>query len=478
MNSVSTLISLVEAIERLPDTVCQEDRLQWRADQVRITDNDLELKILEALSAHYPNADFNAYGEITGLYDPIRQNFSLCDENISLVLSKTTNTDVACFLRSNAFGQFLQAWPVISPKLVRIGDIETGFLTEAFTVASWDEIVPHREPKSFLSPRRLVRDQTSSFTPLTLAPWLTPTPRESLDASEALTIWKNAAAQRLAYVIPSEVREIDGAFFCILKGPRSTPIEIHLHHNSELDFHLLQDTAEWIYSSAKDAESKFSFINYHLSLDWVSSRSWLEGLSSTLQNSLDSAKDAFSFYLQDQGKDALKSLADLRKSLQEEVGKTQTAIKDTIGAVWRDFALAAVVLVLKTPIADISGQDFHIETIEIATAILLSFSAVVNIWAIRSFIKANNTARAEWRPKIYAFVTDRDWQRLVEDPLAKSRGVLSATTYGAVSAYVLSVSYLIYLASVATIGFPFIVIFLFIFLAAVLLLILTRPLSN
>jgi hypothetical protein len=203
-----------------------------------------------------------------------------------------------------------------------------------------------------------------------------------------------------------------------------------------------------VYSPRRDAEAKFLFVNRELSLGWRDADRWPEGLAHILRHSLVSARDEFAFYLQDQSRDALKSLADLRKGLQEEVAKTQQATRDLLGALWRDFAVAALVLALRSPPIS-STAILHPEVVRLVTlsaAALLLISLIITIVSNARFNALSNSSRASWRQRLYSFLSEADWNALVESQLRAGRRVYRAVVAAVIVAYLAAILYLINLA--------------------------------
>lgn len=73
-------------------------------------------------------------------------------------------------------------------------------------------------------PRKLVRDLTHGRTPPLVGPWLLASgPAAGSDVFDA---WAAVAVEKLAYVLPYEVRFVDDVVRVVLKGPRTTPVAV------------------------------------------------------------------------------------------------------------------------------------------------------------------------------------------------------------------------------------------------------------
>jgi hypothetical protein len=389
------------------------------------------------------------FGEIQGEIDLSTTSLAeLGMESLSVVLTKTQTDDWCFFLTEDGFAQALHAGPLVEkPRAVWIASEFEGFSTTTLTIAPWNEPKRHDPPAEPPErPRKLVRDLTHRLTPSDVGPWLlrTPMPR----VSPVFDAWRRVAVERLVFAIPSEVRLVEAREWIVLKGPRSAPIEYSAppkNWENEI-FPLISEAAHWIYATSREAETKFQFLNNHLSLDWREKATWPEGLVQVLAGSLASAREAFAFYLQDQSKDALKSLGELRKALQDEVARAHTATRDLISSLWRDLAIAGVVLALKSPTASQIASAEVLRWVTLGTAFLLLISLIVTIGSSWRFNSLADSSRREWRKKLYAFLSEQEWQRLVENPIQKGRRVYYLALPFVVGLYLAAIFYLLLIA--------------------------------
>jgi hypothetical protein len=164
-------------------------------------------------------------------------------------------------------------------------------------------------------------------------------------------------------------------------------------------------------------------------------------MTRTMPGALSSARDAFAFYLQDQSREALRSLADLRRGLQDEVAKVQQASRDLVNALWRDFAIAAAVLALRYVPGMSSIPTDWLRVITLAAAALLLISLLVSIGSNARYHWIAKRSREDWRLRLYAFLDPAEWDRLVGRPLRGSLrtyrfvSAVTALCYGAIIAY-------------------------------------------
>jgi hypothetical protein len=377
---------------------------------------------------------------------------SLDGEQLSVRLTKPDVGEWCYFLTEDGFAKALEDDIFTAePRAVWIAASFTGFASAGLTVVPWGgerrPVVPDPLPEQ---PRKLVRDLTHERTPADLSPWFmvgeVPSP------SLAYTAWQRAATRRLAYVLPSEIRRVGLEECVVLKGPRTVTAAVVPMPDGWEDaaFSSLREAVAWVYGMPREAETKFQFLNNHMALDWRDGQFWPDAVARCLASSLAGARAAYAFHLQDQSKDALKALGELRKSLQDEVGRAQTATRDLLSAFWRDFAIAGAVLALRSPTAASITNSEVLRWVTLGVALLLLISLAVNVGANWRFNAISDSSRQDWRRKLYAFVSDEEWYSLVDAPISRGRWVYRVAL-PAVAGLYLGAAY--YLLSVAVPGF-------------------------
>lgn len=397
-----------------------------RVDKVRCDTAHLDvLRELVSLAKQEGYGEIKVFDAVEDVIDLAKVTAAdLGSEEISIVLEKIVRDDWCYFITDKGFELALTDEALFTtPRAIWVATDFEGFSTATMTVTPWngprEHELSHPLPEQ---PRKLVRDLTFKRTPAQLGPWLL---RGKIPAASTIfAIWRKVSAEWLAYALPSEVRGNDAAQGVVLKGPRSAPIEIGPVPKNWDDevFASLTEAVSWVYTTPREAETKFQFLNNHLSLDWQGA-SWPGGLTQMLPGSLANAREAFAFHLQDQSKEALKTLGDLRKALQDEVARAQAATRDLLSALWRDLAIAGVVLALKNPTASQITSAEILHWVTLATAVLLLISLCVTIGGNWRFNALADKGRIEWRGKLYAFLPDDEWKRLVERPIRQARRV-------------------------------------------------------
>jgi hypothetical protein len=373
------------------------------------------------------------------------------DEPVRVIVKKCSTPEWRYFLSIAGFEGWLARLGADkdqppSRQCVWIAQPVEAFSTYLFAVKSFgsDKALPKVAvlPEK---PWKLVRDLTHKKTPISMAPWLL-VEDPPLGSCAAYDAWRIQAAKQLAFCLPAEVRTGDGELEALFKGGRTIPLKIEEITYTLTDYLLFSEACHWVYGTPREAETKFLLLNNHIAVNWELGQSWPGGARKVLSNSLIGAKEAFAFHLLDQSKEAVKGLGDLRKGLQEEVAKTQTSSRDLISAVWRDFAIAGVLLALKTP-GMVALESSVIRPIYLATALLLLLSVLMSGWSACHFNRLADLSRKDWRNKLYSFLSDSDWQQLVESQIHAGRAAFWRTwsicllLYTMISIYMIGVAF-------------------------------------
>ena len=411
-----------------------------------------QLKLTSTYLTKYGLGSMVIIGAISGQEWPA-EKFTVENalEPVRVILTKLSTDDWVYFATVDGFRQWLKSFcagQAIAPERLCVwvaGDFAP-FATFQHAVRPFlsDKLLPEIEQKPE-KPWKLVRDLTHAYTPSSISPWLIL--ESPASASVVYDAWSDIAKQNLAFCLPSEVRSEGDAVEAVFRGGRSLPVPVKEVNWSGVDYGSFSEACNWVYATPREAETKFQLLNNHLAINWNQGSAWPEGASQVLENSLVGAKEAFAFHLQDQSKEAIKGLGDLRKGLQEEVAKTQTAARDLISAVWRDFAIAGVVLALKIPSSPITVGGKVIQSLYIATALLLALSIFVSGFSNRRFNSLADSSRKDWRNKLYSFMSDKDWQTLVESQVEAGRKVfwviwaLCFILYGGAALYLISLAF-------------------------------------
>lgn len=311
-------------------------------------------------------------------------------------------------------------------RVVKLAFIESGFETRAFKVEVWDKapvnvIFPEQTRLIDNFPRRQVRSYAPEImAPLAIEPWIIAgqMPEHGL----AFDIWKEVAALMIAKSLPNELFKDGNLLKVVISGQPARRLEFGAFAPDNVPFLDLQLVASWIYLEGEDVEVRHTFLSGELAREWSPEVSFCEGLSSRLSSALDSARLIYKAHLRTRSKDTLKALADLRKTLADEVQKLLQQSKDLSSAVWRDVAIAIGVLVIRfaTDSAKVSGASSSFAAIYFALASYIAISYIITVATNNNFLSIVENSRKSWRNKLYAFLDDDDYQTLAESPLKEA----------------------------------------------------------
>jgi hypothetical protein len=311
-----------------------------------------------------------------------------------------------------------------SAKTIRLAFIENGFNTRAFSVEPWlndSSTVVDQEEKNTndISPRRLVRCQSPALlAPIRIEPWILV---GSIPAHcPAISVWQEISSQMIARSLTNELYKDGELAKAILSGQPSRKLELGIFQPNNIPFNTLQEAATWVYLEGEDVEVRHTFLSSELARAWIPNISFCEGLSEKLEVALDSARLLYKAHLRSGSKDIIKALADLRKTLADEVQKLLQQSRDLSSAVWRDVVIAIGVVGVRFTMDSVKANQVTdgFALIYFVVALYICVSYAITVATNKRFLDIVEVSRQSWRTKLYAFLDDNDYQALAERPLS------------------------------------------------------------
>lgn len=393
-----------------------------RVDQIsKITAADLKrISELASALAQAGRGTLAVFGSISGEVDLASEDLSSVEgEAVSVRLTKNVEREASYFVTRTGFEAALNDADFMGAvRKIWIAEDFLPFSTRSCVYSPWGSAVDHTHlDDTFDSPRRLVRDQSYQLAPIDIRAWYIMVPGD--EGSEIFAAWKEAAVRNLIFCLPTEIRASDTSRLVVLKGARSAFADVDLSEPQSKLFDVVTDAVRWVYDQRRDTETKFHLLNNHLALYWPENTKWPIGLAGVLDHALASAREAFAFHLQDDSKEAIKSLGDLRKALQEEVARSQTATRDLLSALWRDAAIAGAAFALRSATTNSSAVNMA----SLAAAALLFASLLTTVLSNWRFDVLAKQVREQWRQRLYAFMSEAQWAELVTRPISRARWV-------------------------------------------------------
>lgn len=354
-------------------------------------------------------------------------------EQVRISLNFDNVSGTVCLFSQDGWKSFLlsEQGPYIV-RTVRLAFADWNFKTRGFDVEPWveDDIgQPAKIAKFEVGPRRIVRSQSASFmAPVSIEPWLLVNCEHESDLG--FLIWKEVASDMLARSFPNELF-CDGETQCVtLLGQPQRKLNFgHTTSRTSIPFEWMQLAAKWIYYDGSDNEVRHTFLSSELGRDWPTGASFSDGLSTKLSGALDAANLMYKAHLRSGIKDTLKALADLRKTLADDVQKLLQQAKDLSASVWRDIAVAVGVLAIRFALDGAksaeSSSAFGWIYILVAAYILISY--LISVSTNLYFILILKNTQIAWRTKLYAFLDDGDYTALAQKPLTEALDAYSRT---------------------------------------------------
>ena len=378
------------------------------------------------------------------------------NDKLRLTIHKEFDDGFYYFCTAKGFNSALDETEFIyRARKIWIADKFEKFSTLATTFSPWgyDTLLSISEWQGLIDPRKLVRDlsiENGSILPHDIRPWLLDSNEkiENIKDSEVFRIWKTAASKKISLVLPSEIRFSTDNKVVTFKGEKTKDIKVaNLSDQDYCElFSGLHECASWVFVNRHDYEIKHTLLNYFLASEWTSSDIWPN--EEVLTNSLVAAQDAYKLHVREDGRELLKAFGDIKKALQDEVGKVADNIRSLVANFWRDFAIAAVALVVKFTTSSTNLSPIGIKIIFTFTAVFLLFSITVTLITNSRFNTITQENRNNWYKRLYPFIDKNNvkWKELVEIPIQKITKTYSYVAFISYILYMVISIYLLYLA--------------------------------
>jgi len=350
--------------------------------------------------------------DLVEAYAPYRITFAkpTASENELLVL---TNTAFSAFLRNE------------NPAAVwRIALLGASIFTEGRTYTSWADKAPAPLAVKKKSPRSLVREASGNrIVPPTVAPW-TLVDSSFVPLSEAAVLWANASIaaclRSLADDIDSESGELK------FKGPPRLTFKLHDQPNKYFDelgsagFAALHLATAWVFENEREAEVRHILFACEVARSNGAADNELPLFGRNLMPALDGAKIAYQMSIAEVGKDTLKSLADLRKSVTEDTSKVTEGTRQVAAAVAGTLALGFGLIA-----ARLSTSTPRWLLITVMIIVVLYVTAI--IFSGYDFIRLQRSIRKQWQSRLYRFLPPAEYELMVATPIAHAEKTFKVT---------------------------------------------------
>ncbi|WP_405120776.1 hypothetical protein [Pseudomonas leptonychotis] len=319
-----------------------------------------------------------------------------------------------------------------------ISYLEKPFLTKSRVFTPWNdgfEFFPQVYRKN---PRTLVRDySSSSLVPADIGLWL-------LDGkvcdfeNPVFEIWASKSIQKLVSTLPNEIDEVGE----VLKfnGPPRLKLRFPVNEEGlflELTksyFLELQVAVSWVFENDREAESKQILLSAEVARSSSKEESALYFIKEHISAALAGAKIAYALAISEVSRDALKSLADLRKAVTEETAKLTDTTRQVAAAVAGSFAVGLGLLAAK---AATQTQAWLLITLSIVAALYVAAVIASGV----HFLFLQRSLRSEWYSRLYRFLPEAEYNRMVTLPTRSTERLFIGTAaIGAIIIIMLTIS--------------------------------------
>jgi len=263
------------------------------------------------------------------------------------------------------------------------------------------------------APSRVVRQLGVGSGISDIGRWLLRDP--SIDVSgQFLAPWCAGAAISISKALAQEI-EPDGRL--TFRGPPPTRFSETGASNVEMSaFSDLQRAAAWVYENPRELENRHGLMAAEVARTAVRDGN-ISDLASVVGIALEGARIAYEFGVQQQSRDALKSLSDLRKAVSDETAKLSEATRSLASAVMTA-AVGNVGLVIAR--LTLAKDAKFAATAALLVGVALAVYVAVVIGAGWHFLVIQRDLRSDWRVRLYRFLGDDEYRRMVTMPTERA----------------------------------------------------------
>lgn len=318
---------------------------------------------------------------------------------------------VEAVLTRSGLAALLERDPVSA--LVWVEGLEHVIDTVTVRYAPWGTTDPFAPDPDTSNPARVVRVLGRGGPGDHLGRWIL----RSVDtdvAAPALEPWRSRAICRLLAALAQEI-EPDGRL--LFRGPPPTRFS---SGNPEAvpasGFAAAQAVASWVFENDRELENRHGLVAAEIARTSLRDGR-LADLASTLGPALEGARIAYNFGVTQQSKDTLKALGDLRKAVTDDAAKlsetTRSLATAIVGAVFGNIGLIVARLTLP-------ANGVFIGPAAMLLGIVLAIYVGSVIVSGSQYISIQRELRGDWRHRLYRFLGDDEYQRMVERPAARA----------------------------------------------------------
>lgn len=406
-----SLIALAEAIDRLVE-----------AKQAFVTESEgaATVSALSATHASELRALCGSLGWSLQLFDRADElwvSADVLDSDFApfrMIIEKPVAPSETLQLLSNqAFAQWLEIGH--AAPCWRIARFAGSLVAGARVIQSWEGTQEPVVLPATKSPRALVKEFGNvRRVPEDVRAWLSPAIAPEHFDQPAIQVWVRAASVALISCLPEEIDAANGALK--FRGPPRLTLPRFDASSDVLDcmtFNVLLGAAHWVFEHEREAEMRHILLAAELARSGVAADSAQAFLDQHLAHAWESAQIAYQMALAETGRDTLKVLSDLRKAVTEETAKLSDMSRQLTGSVAA--AVATGIGLIAARVAANAPAKL-VATVMIVVALYIAmviFSGVL-------FMRLQRQLRADWQHRLYRFLPDVEYTRMVVTPTGKA----------------------------------------------------------
>ncbi|MFS1286858.1 hypothetical protein ACLRDI_04005 [Pseudomonas piscis] len=291
------------------------------------------------------------------------------------------------------------------------------FNTRARAYSDWGIEEPYVESQATKSPRLLVKESADVRTvPEDVRHWLLAEGHVLNEADPLHLVWASKAVDALSRCFANEIDAAGSKLS--FKGPPKLNLTLAEAVNSAAqitmnDFKVVQDAAIWVFDNAREAEVKHILLSAEIARSGRADGEVFLYFRENLTAALDCAKIAYQMAVSEITKDTLKSLGDLRKAVTEETSKATEATRQAIAAI-----STALTVGLGSIVARLTLQ-INQYLILFVMAVAFGYTTL-NVMSGRKFINIQRQLRQDWQPKLYRFLSEAEYNKMVGNPIEQA----------------------------------------------------------
>lgn len=321
--------------------------------------------------------------------------------------------DTLQLVSNHAFAQWLESghpaprWNVARLTTPLVAGVR---VFQSWTGTQYPNVVPATK-----SPRVLVKEfGNTRRVPEDVRCWMAPSLEAEHFAHATTQVWVRATSAALISCLPDEI-EAEGGILKF-RGPPRLALPKFDATAEALDlvtFNTLVKAIHWVFEHEREAEMRHILLASELARSGAPAENTPAFLRQHLAHAWESAQIAYQMALAETGRDTLKVLSDLRKAVTEETAKLSDLSRQLTGSV------AAAVATGIGLIAARVATNAPAGLISIVMVVVAFYIAMVITSGVQ-FMRLQRQLRGEWQHRLYRFLPEAEYTRMVSQPTAKA----------------------------------------------------------